>query len=212
GLHRAGGRSRRQRPVDRQCRRRGGRRHALPRYRGKRRAGRERARRRELSLGLRSAVGYRRIREHPLARMEQAGMKTFHEGPGGTPHATPTRASSGDVGASIREWRTLRRMSQMELALEAGISPRHLSFVETGRSRPSPEVLLALAQCLSLPLRDRNAWLLAAGYAPRFGEQALGAAEMAQIRATLTRLLDAHDPYPGVVLDRHWNVVLANRA
>mgnify|MGYP001213549799 CR=1 FL=1 len=139
-------------------------------------------------------------------------MKTFHEGPGGTPHATPTRASSGDVGASIREWRTLRRMSQMELALEAGISPRHLSFVETGRSRPSPEVLLALAQCLSLPLRDRNAWLLAAGYAPRFGEQALGAAEMAQIRATLTRLLDAHDPYPGVVLDRHWNVVLANRA
>jgi transcriptional regulator with XRE-family HTH domain len=144
--------------------------------------------------------------------MEQTGMKTSQRSPGGAPTTTPARATGGDVGASIREWRNLRRMSQMELALEAGISPRHLSFVETGRSRPSPEVLLALAQCLSLPLRDRNAWLLAAGYAPRFGEQGLGAAEMAQIRATLTRLLDAHDPYPGVVLDRHWNVVLANRA
>lgn len=139
-------------------------------------------------------------------------MRTSEAHPGGAPAITPARASGGDVGASIREWRNLRRMSQMELALEAGISPRHLSFVETGRSRPSPEVLLALAQCLSLPLRDRNAWLLAAGYAPRFGEQGLGAAEMTQIRATLTRLLDAHDPYPGVVLDRHWNVVLANRA
>jgi transcriptional regulator with XRE-family HTH domain len=125
---------------------------------------------------------------------------------------SPPRAANGDVGASIREWRTLRRMSQMELALEVGISPRHLSFVETGRSRASPAVLLALAQCLALPLRDRNAWLLAAGYAPRFGEQPLAADAMAQVRAALTTLLDAHDPYPGVVLDRHWNVVLANRA
>lgn len=131
----------------------------------------------------------------------------------GGPSAAAMRGGvGGDVGASIREWRNLRRMSQMELALDAGISPRHLSFVETGRSRPSPEVLLALARRLSLPLRDRNAWLLAAGYAPRFGEQALDAAEMDQVRATLMRLLEAHDPYPGVVLDRHWNVVLANRA
>src|SRR5690606_39192655 len=162
-------------------------------------------------LGLRGAIGYRRVREHPLARMEHTGMKTS-QGGASTGAETPTRGATGDVGASIREWRNLRRMSQMELALDAGISPRHLSFVETGRSRASPEVLLALAQRLSLPLRDRNAWLLAAGYAPRFGEQALGAAEMEQIRTTLMRLLDVHDPYPGVVLDRQWNVVLANRA
>ncbi len=137
-------------------------------------------------------------------------MRTPQGGPGA---ATASRGGARvDIGAAIREWRNLRRMSQMELALDAGISPRHLSFVETGRSRPSPEVLLALAGRLSLPLRDRNAWLLAAGYAPRFGEQALDDAEMEHVRATLTRLLDAHDPYPGVVLDRHWNVVLANRA
>jgi transcriptional regulator with XRE-family HTH domain len=100
----------------------------------------------------------------------------------------------------------------MHLALEVGVSPRHLSFVETGRARPSPELLLAVAEHLEVPLRERNALLLAAGYAPRYPQTPLDHTSMARVRATLQRLLEAHDPYPGVVIDRAWNVVLANRA
>ncbi|MBC3909349.1 helix-turn-helix transcriptional regulator [Undibacterium sp. NL8W] len=100
----------------------------------------------------------------------------------------------------------------MELALDLDISPRHLSFVETGRSRPSAELLMSIAIQLDVPLRTRNAWLLAAGYAPRYSEQGLDSARMSQVRAAVQRLLDTHDPYPGVALDRHWNVVLHNRA
>jgi transcriptional regulator with XRE-family HTH domain len=111
----------------------------------------------------------------------------------------------------LRDWRTRRRRSQMDLALEAGVSPRHLSFIETGRARPSPETLLAIAQCLDVPLREQNGLLLAAGFAPRYAERSLGQDEMAGVRAALERLLAAHDPLPGLVLDRHWNVVLANR-
>lgn len=92
------------------------------------------------------------------------------------------------------------------------MSPRHLSFVETGRSKPSPELVLAVARGLDVPLRERNALLLAAGYAPRYAETGLDHPGMARVRATLRRLLDAHDPYPGVVIDRRWDVVLANRA
>jgi transcriptional regulator with XRE-family HTH domain len=100
----------------------------------------------------------------------------------------------------------------MDLAEEVGVSPRHLSFVETGRSRPSPELVLAIADRLAVPLRERNALLLAAGYAPRYTHQSLDDLALRHIRASLQRLLDAHDPYPGVVIDRHWNVVLANKA
>jgi transcriptional regulator with XRE-family HTH domain len=122
------------------------------------------------------------------------------------------RANASPFGAQLRQWRARRRLSQMDLALDVGVSPRHLSFVETGRSRPSPEVLLALADRLDVPLRERNEWLLAAGYAPRFSHQALDPATMPHIVATLQRVLDAHDPYPGLVLDRQWNVVQANGA
>ena len=100
----------------------------------------------------------------------------------------------------------------MDLALDVGVSPRHLSFVETGRSRPSPELLLTLADHLDVPLRERNVFMLAAGYAPRFGQTSLDDPSMAQVRAALGRLLDGHHPYPGVVIDRVWNVVLANPA
>lgn len=120
-------------------------------------------------------------------------------------------APSG-IGGLIKEWRQQRRLSQMDLALDVGISPRHLSFVETGRSRPSAEVLLAIAERLELPLRTRNTWLMAAGYAPRYSEQAWTSSKMAQIHAALNKLLSAHQPYPGVVLDGRWNVVLANAA
>jgi transcriptional regulator with XRE-family HTH domain len=116
------------------------------------------------------------------------------------------------VGQLVREWRARRRRSQMDLALDVGVSPRHLSFVETGRSKPSPELVLALAEHLDVPLRERNTLLLAAGYAPRYQETPLDAPTMTRVRAALQQLLDAHDPYPGLVLDRHWNVVATNDA
>jgi transcriptional regulator with XRE-family HTH domain len=119
------------------------------------------------------------------------------------------RAAVGDL---IKDWRTRRRRSQMDLALDAGVSTRHLSFVETGRARPSPELVLSLAHHLDVPLRERNSLLLAAGYAPRFSQTPIDDPSMHRVRASMQRLLDAHDPYPGVVIDRQWNVVLTNRA
>ena len=127
---------------------------------------------------------------------------------------TPTKVgrTSAGVGVLLKDWRGRRRRSQLDLAHEAGVSPRHLSFVETGRSRPSPELVLTLAEHLDVPLRERNTLLLAAGYAPRFQETSLSDPEMLRIRASLQQVLDSHDPYPGVVLDRRWDVVLANTA
>jgi transcriptional regulator with XRE-family HTH domain len=116
------------------------------------------------------------------------------------------------VGTLIRQWRSTKRRSQMDLALDAGISPRHLSFVETGRAKPSVEVLMAIADHLDVPLRTRNTWLLAAGYAPRYSEQSLDSTRMLPVKAAIQRLLDTHDPYPGVALDKAWNVVLHNQA
>lgn len=120
------------------------------------------------------------------------------------------KPNTSTIGALIRAARQQRRLSQMDLALDAGISPRHLSFLETGRSRPSVDVLLALAESLSQPLRMRNKWLLAAGYAPRYTEEPLASPHMSHIHAALSKLLQAHDPYPGVVLDSQWNIVKAN--
>ena len=123
----------------------------------------------------------------------------------------PAGGDEASVGALIRQWRTLRRLSQMELALESDISPRHLSFVETGRSKPSVQVLMTMADHLDIPLRTRNTLLLAAGFAPRYSEQGLGSAQMVQIKSAIQRLLDTHDPYPGIALDGQWNVVLQNK-
>jgi transcriptional regulator with XRE-family HTH domain len=116
------------------------------------------------------------------------------------------------VGELLRAWRGKRRLSQLEVGLTAGVSARHLSFVETGRSKPSAELLVALADVLDMPLRERNALLLAAGFAPRYSETRLDAPDMAAVQQAITRVLDAHDPYPGVALDRTWNVVVANGA
>jgi len=116
------------------------------------------------------------------------------------------------AGPLLKEWRRRRRRSQLDLALDVGVSPRHLSFVETGRSKPSPELLLVLAERLEVPLRDRNAFLLAAGYAPRYPQTPLDDPEMRRVRAALQRMLDGHDPYPGIVIDRLWNVTLSNNA
>jgi transcriptional regulator with XRE-family HTH domain len=116
------------------------------------------------------------------------------------------------VGELLRDWRTRRRRSQLDLALDVGVSTRHLSFVETGRSRPSPELVLAIAHHLDVPLRERNGLLLAAGYAPRFSQMSLDDSAMEHVRASIQRMLDAHDPYPGAVIDRQWNVAMVNRA
>lgn len=116
------------------------------------------------------------------------------------------------VGELLRDWRTRRRRSQMDLALDVGVSTRHLSFVETGRSRPSVDLVLALAHHLDVPLRERNGLLLAAGYAPRFSQLSLDEPAMTNVRLSIQRMLNAHDPYPGAVIDRQWNVAMVNRA
>jgi transcriptional regulator with XRE-family HTH domain len=123
--------------------------------------------------------------------------------------ALPEGAPS--AGALLREWRKRRNFSQLELALRSAISSRHLSFIETGRAQPSREMVLHLAERLDVPLRERNRLLLAAGFAPVFGERSLGESAMAPVREALERFLAAHEPYPAVVVDRHWNVVAFNR-
>lgn len=121
--------------------------------------------------------------------------------------ASPAATSAGE---RLRAWRARRRLSQLEMGLRAGVSARHLSFIETGRARASAALLVALAEVLDMPLRERNALLLAGGFAPRYPEHSLDAPDMAAMRQALTRVLQAHDPFPGIALNRHWNVVLHN--
>jgi transcriptional regulator with XRE-family HTH domain len=115
---------------------------------------------------------------------------------------------AGDV---LREWRRRRHLSQLEMASTAAVSTRHLSFIENGRTRPSREMLLHLAERLEMPLRERNRLLLAGGFAPVFGERALDAPDMAPVREAVERFLTAHEPYPAAVHDQRWNLVAANR-
>src|SRR5919202_115727 len=118
----------------------------------------------------------------------------------------------GRVGGALRDWRRRRRRSQMDLALDAGISTRHLSFVETGRSRPSAGLVLRLAEQLDVPLRERNALLLAAGYAPVYGERDFDDPELEPVRRAIERVLAAHEPYPALAVGRQWEVVAMNGA
>jgi transcriptional regulator with XRE-family HTH domain len=114
------------------------------------------------------------------------------------------------VGPLLREWRQRRRLTQLDLALDAGISARHLSFVETGRSKPSAEMVLLLAEQLEVPVRERNQLLLAAGYAPVFPERSLEDPELAPVREAIDLILTGHEPYPALVVDRRWNLIAAN--
>jgi transcriptional regulator with XRE-family HTH domain len=123
-----------------------------------------------------------------------------------------TVSSQPRVGPLLREWRKRRRRTQLDLALDAGISARHLSFVETGRSTPSAEMVLLLAEQLEVPFRERNQLLLAAGHAPAFRERSLDDPELAPVREALDLVLKRHEPYPALVIDRGWNVVAANTA
>jgi transcriptional regulator with XRE-family HTH domain len=115
------------------------------------------------------------------------------------------------IGTLLKDWRRRRHLSQFELALDAGVSARHLSFVETGRSRPSPEMIVRLAEQLDVPLRECNQLLLAGGYALVYGQRDLQNPQMGPVRA-IERVLAGHDPYPAVVVDRHWGMVAANQA
>jgi transcriptional regulator with XRE-family HTH domain len=121
-----------------------------------------------------------------------------------------TANSNVEVGQLLREWRERRRLTQLELGLESGISTRHLSFVETGRSKPGREMLLRVADQLQIPFRERNHLLLAAGHAPEFPERPLEDPALAPVRKALDRILAAHEPYPAVVFDRAWNLVATN--
>ncbi|WP_043202062.1 helix-turn-helix domain-containing protein [Paraburkholderia acidipaludis] len=127
--------------------------------------------------------------------------------------AAPTMAAGRRrVGDLLRDWRQRRRMSQLLLAVEAGISARHLSFVESGRSQPSREMVMHLAERLDVPLRERNTLLIAAGYAPLYRERGLDDPQLAAAREAVERVLHGHEPYPAVAVDRHWNIVAGNRA
>jgi transcriptional regulator with XRE-family HTH domain len=116
------------------------------------------------------------------------------------------------VGELLRQWREHRRLSQLELAIQADISTRHLSFVETGRSKPTPEMILRLGEHLDVPLRDQNTLLLAGGYAPAYPQHGLDEPELATVRAALRQVLTGHEPYPALLINRWWELVEANSA
>ena len=122
----------------------------------------------------------------------------------------PTPVSN--VGPLLRHWRGVRGKSQIDLSLDTGVSQRHISFIESGRSTPSRATLMDLARGLDVPLRDRNALLLAAGYAPVYSDGAWNALEMQSVSRALDRMLRLHNPFPALVMDRYWNVLMTNES
>jgi transcriptional regulator with XRE-family HTH domain len=125
--------------------------------------------------------------------------------------AAHSELASTTFGARLRAWRQRRRLSQLDLAVEAEISTRHLSYVETGRAKPSREMVLHLTSTLQVPLRDRNALLVAAGYAPIYGERPLDDPTLAAAKQAVDLILKSHEPFPALAVDRHWNLLAANR-
>jgi len=117
-----------------------------------------------------------------------------------------------DIGSHLREWRHRRGLSQLDLAVAAEVSSRHLSFIETGRAQPSRDMVVHLAEHLEVPLRARNAMLAAAGFAPLFSERTLDDPALGAARAAMEQVLRVHDPYPALAVDRHWNMISANAA
>jgi transcriptional regulator with XRE-family HTH domain len=123
-----------------------------------------------------------------------------------------TLERSRPVGVLLREWRERRRLSQLELALDAEISPKHVSFLETGRAQPSREMIMRLAEHLDIPLRERNVLLNAAGFAAAYPERPFDDRALAAARAAVDLVLRGHEPYPAIAVDRHWTLVASNRA
>lgn len=129
------------------------------------------------------------------------------------PQPLPAPSLSGaSLGVMLREWRAARRLSQLDLAMDAEISARHLSYIETGKAQPSREVLMRLADALEMPLRERNALLVAGGFAPIFRETGLGTPKLVGMKQAIEAILAQQEPYPAFVLDRRWNIVQANAA
>jgi transcriptional regulator with XRE-family HTH domain len=122
------------------------------------------------------------------------------------------RTASNSAGILLRRWRDVRGKTQLDLSIDAGVSQKHISFVESGRSVPSRQMLLDLAQALDIPLHERNGLLVAGGYAPIYSDSALAAPAMKSINTALERMLRQHEPFPAVAMDRSWNVLLANDA
>jgi transcriptional regulator with XRE-family HTH domain len=158
-----------------------------------------------------------------MRRILQAGPPAVHDPAGNRRRAAQAyhagmdtqtvpahRTAPQPFGEHLRQWRQRRRMSQLDLAHEAEISTRHLSFVETGRSAPSREMVLRLAERLQVPLRERNAMLMAAGYAPMYRERPLGDPALAAARQAVELILKSHEPYPALAVDRHWNLLAGN--
>jgi transcriptional regulator with XRE-family HTH domain len=123
-----------------------------------------------------------------------------------------TMTAPRPVGEMLREWRERRRLSQLDLSIQADISTRHLSFVETGRSRPTPDMIIRLTEQLDVPLRERNTLLLAGGYAPAYPHHGLDEPELESVAAALRQVLAGHEPYPAVVVNRWWEMVASNQA
>lgn len=125
---------------------------------------------------------------------------------------TQTMADRPQAATLLRQWRERRGKSQLELSLDAGVSQRHISFIEIGRSVPSRQMLIDIAAALDVPLRDRNTLLLAGGYAPIYPDGAWDGPEMRVITSALERMLRQHEPFPALVMDRYWNVLMTNQA
>ena len=142
--------------------------------------------------------------------MEAAGTWHYHRRMDLALASPAPPAAARSFGEHLRQWRQRRRMSQLDLAGEADISTRHLSFVETGRSLPSREMVLRLAERLDVPLRERNALLVAAGYAPMYRERPLDDPALAAAREAVQLILRSHEPYPALAIDRHWNLLASN--
>ena len=142
--------------------------------------------------------------------MNATAPLSFQPAASARPAADRQPGARDPFGAHLRHWRQRRRLSQFDLACEAAVSPRHLSCVETGRAAPSREMVLRLAERLDVPLRERNALLVAAGYAPMYRQRALDDPALAAARRAVERVLKGHEPYPALAIDRHWNLVAHN--
>src|SRR5215472_8382119 len=131
---------------------------------------------------------------------------------GGVVMGTQSISAVPQLGELLRSWRQQRGKSQLDLSMDTGISQRHLSFVESGRSAPSRDFLSIVSDALNIPLRERNVLLLASGFAPQFSEQSIDAEQMAVVTRAIDRMLEQHEPHPALVLDRYWNVIRTNEA
>jgi transcriptional regulator with XRE-family HTH domain len=152
-------------------------------------------------MGERTSAAYGWSRDEGVTTLEQTSRPPV-----------PAAGRQSHVGKLLRTWRERRRLTQLDLALAADVSTRHISYVETGRSKPTSAMILHLSDQLEIPLRERNILLLAGGYAPAYPEHELNSPPMSVVNDAINSVLEGHEPYPAVVVDRHWELVAANTA